>query len=169
MKKIYLIAALGIAFLLGFKFREALPSGTGEKPLKRVTGIGGVFFKSGDPKKLKEWYRTHLGLQTDKYGTVFIWYQGADSTKKGFTQWSAFNAKTEYFKPSEKDFMLNYRVADLTRLAAELKKEGVTIVDTIETYDYGKFLHIMDIDGNKIELWEPVDSVYGRIEGGRTM
>ena len=136
--------------------------------MKKVTGIGGIFFKCQDPAKIKEWYNKHLGLNTDKYGTSFVWYQGADSTKKGYTQWSVFNSKTKYFEPSTKDFMINYRVENLEALVKELKKEDVTIVDTIKTYDYGKFIHILDIEGNKIELWEPKDVVYGTFEGGRT-
>ncbi|MCB0380247.1 MAG: VOC family protein [Flavobacteriales bacterium] len=109
---------------------------------------------------MREWYQKHLGLNTNQYGAVFEWFQGADSTKKGFSQWSPFNEKTKYFEPSTKEFMINYRVENLTALVEELKKEGVTITDTIETYDYGKFVHIMDIEGNKIELWEPNDLVY---------
>ena len=109
---------------------------------------------------IKEWYQKNLGLNTNQYGTVFEWYQGADSTKKGFTQWSPFKETTTYFLPSTKDFMINYRVSDLISLVNELKSNGVTILDTIETYDYGKFVHIMDPEGNKIELWEPNDVVY---------
>ena len=99
-------------------------------------------------------------MNTNQYGAVFEWRQGADTTKKGFTQWSPFAEKTKYFEPSEKDFMINYRVGNLEALVVELKKEGVTITDTIETFDYGKFVHIMDIEGNKVELWEPNDLEY---------
>ena len=137
--------------------------------MKKVTGIGGIFFKCKDPAKVKEWYNKYLGLNTDKYGTTFVWYQGADSTKKGFTQWSPFSDKTKYFEPSEKDFMINYRVDNLEALVEEFKKEGVTFVDTMQTYDNGKFIHILDIEGNKVELWEPNDKVYDKFEGGRTM
>jgi predicted enzyme related to lactoylglutathione lyase len=91
---------------------------------------------------------------------VFEWYQGADSTKKGFSQWSPFKETTKYFLPSTKEFMINYRVDNLDLLLVELKKEGVTISDTMQTYDYGKFVHIIDLEGNKIELWEPNDVVY---------
>jgi hypothetical protein len=94
---------------------------------------------------------------------VFEWYQGADSTKKGFSQWSPFGEKTKYFEPSTKDFMINYRVENLEVLVENLKKEGVTIVDKIETVDYGRFVHIMDIEGNKLELWEPNDIVYEKL------
>lgn len=124
--------------------------------MKRVTGIGGVFFKCKDPNAIKEWYKTHLGLETHEYGASFSWNDAADPTKKGSTEWSPFPEKTKYFEPSTKEFMINYRVADLEALVPELEKEGVTILDKIETYDYGKFVHIMDIEGNKIELWEPI-------------
>lgn len=104
---------------------------------------------------MREWYQKHLGLNTNEYGATFEWYEGADSTKKGATQWSPFDEKTKYFEPSSKEFMINYRVENLEALVEELKKEGVVIVDKIESYDYGKFVHIMDVEGNKIELWEP--------------
>ncbi len=131
--------------------------------MKKVTGIGGIFFKCKDPKKVKEWYQTHLGLNTDQWGAVFEWYQGADSTKKGFTQWSPFNEATEYFQPSEKDFMINYRVENIEALVEELKENGVTVVDTIQAVEYGKFVHILDVEGNKIELWEPDDIEYEKL------
>ena len=125
--------------------------------MKKVTGIGGIFFKCKDPNKMKEWYKTHLGLDTNEWGATFEWGEASDATKKGSTQWSPFAETTKYFEPSTKDFMINYRVADLEALVEELKKEGVTIVDNIETYDYGKFVHIIDMEGNKIQLWEPID------------
>ncbi|MBK8842422.1 MAG: VOC family protein [Saprospiraceae bacterium] len=125
--------------------------------MKKVTGIGGIFFKCKDPKEMKEWYKTDLGMDTNEYGVTFEWKEAEDSTKNGSTHWSPFSETTKYFEPSTKDFMINYRVDNLEDLAEELKKEGVTILDTIETYDYGKFLHIMDMEGNKIELWEAVD------------
>ncbi len=136
--------------------------------MKRVTGIGGVFFKSQDPIKLKEWYKIHLGLDTDEYGTNFEWRQSADPSKQGFTQWSPFTDRTKYFEPSTKDFMINYRVENLEALVEELRKEGVIIVDQIEVFEYGKFVHILDLEGNKIELWEPNDVEYNNIVKGRT-
>lgn len=123
--------------------------------MKKVTGIGGIFFKCKDQKKMTEWYKTHLGLNTNDYGATFEWREEPDSVKKGTTTWSPFAETTKYFEPSTKDFMINYRVENLEGLVEELKKEGVTIVDKIETYDYGKFIHIIDIEGNKLELWEP--------------
>jgi len=130
---------------------------------KKVTGIGGIFFKCKDPKTMNSWYQEHLGLNTNQYGTVFEWYQGADSTKKGFTNWNPFKETTKYFEPSKKDFMINYRVDNLRALSEDLRKSGVTIVDTIETVDYGKFLHILDAEGNKVELWEPNDIEYEKL------
>ena len=122
--------------------------------MKKVTGIGGIFFKCKDAKKMKDWYKTHLGLNTNDYGATFRWKE-ADSDNNGSTQWSPFSESTKYFEPSTKEFMINYRVADLEALVEELKKEGVTVLDKIETYDYGKFVHILDMEGNKVELWEP--------------
>lgn len=173
MKTVISTLALLITFGLGFAVRTFVPAKSpDDSSLKRVTGIGGIFFKCKDPNKVKEWYKVHLGLNTDRYGTNFEWRQASDPIKKGFTQWSAFSEKTKYFEPSTRDFMINYRVDNLVALVSELKKEGVTIVDTIETYDYGKFVHILDIEANKIELWEPNDIEYDKlgdkIGGGRT-
>ena len=163
-KTILIIFALSASFGLGFGFNNLIINKLNDQTkMKRVTGIGGIFFKCKDPKTMREWYKTHLGLNTNQYGTVFEWRQASDSTKKGFTQWSPFNETTKYFEPSTKDFMINYRVADLEALVEELKKEGVTVVDKIEAYDYGKFVHILDPEGNKIELWEANDIVYEKM------
>ncbi len=165
MKKITLILiGFAISFCFGFAFKASLTKNvTGNTSMKRATSIGGIFFKCKDPKKLREWYKTHLGLNTNQYGSVFEWRQATDSSKKGFSQWSPFNEKTKYFEPSTKDYMINYRVENLTALVEELKKEGVTITDTIVTADYGKFVHIMDIEDNKIELWEPNDIEFEKL------
>ncbi len=162
MKKSLLIFGVAFSsFISGYALNSYFsePS-SGMGAYKKVTGIGGVFFKSKDAAKLREWYKSNLGFSINDYGAVFEWYQGADSTKKGFTQWSPFKETTKYFLPSAKEFMINYRVDNIERLVADLKLSGVTITDNIETYDYGKFVHIMDPDGNKIELWEPNDTVY---------
>jgi predicted enzyme related to lactoylglutathione lyase len=156
MKKLLLLLAFGASFGAGYALSRL--HGNAEAPRRRVTGIGGIFFKAKDPKKLKEWYNTHLGLNTDAYGTVFEWRQATDSTKKGVTQWSPFKETTTYFAPSTKDFMINYRVVHMDALVTELKAEGVNVLDTILRYDYGSFVHIMDLEGNKIELWEPNDA-----------
>ena len=129
-----------------------------EKP--KVTGIGGIFFKSPDPRATKDWYAKHLGLNTDRYGAMFSFRLEEQPSRKGYLQWSPMSADTEYFDPSVREFMINYRVNDLESLVEELREAGVTIVDRIETYSYGKFVHIMDIDGNKLELWEPVDEAF---------
>lgn len=125
---------------------------------KRVTGLGGIFFKTKDPAKIKDWYRDHLGLNTDQYGCTFWWKDesGADCS----TQWSPMKDDTDYFQPSKSSFMMNFRVADLEELLEALKKEGVTVVGEVEEYDYGKFGWILDPDGNKLELWEPNDKVF---------
>ena len=123
--------------------------------MKKVTGLGGIFFKCDDPKKVKEWYAKNLGIEPGVHGAGFEWRDKDNPQKTGFTAWSTFPANTKYFDPSKKEFMINYRVADLEALVAELKKEGVTIVDEIAKYDYGKFVHILDPEGNAIELWEP--------------
>jgi len=124
----------------------------------RVTGIGGVFFKTEDPNATKNWYKKHLGFNTDDWGCTFWWKdkEGNDCS----TQWSPFKKETTYFEPSKKDFMFNYRVENLTELLAALKDEGVTVIDKVEEYEYGKFGWIIDLDGNKIELWEPKDAAF---------
>lgn len=124
--------------------------------MKKVTGIGGIFFKSKDPKAITEWYAKNLGLQTNPYGANFEWYEDAEGKKKAETQWAPFGDDTKYFEPSAKEFMINYRVENLEALVEELKANDVKLVDEIQTFDYGKFIHILDPDGNKIELWEPV-------------
>ena len=125
--------------------------------MKKVTGIGGVFFKCDDPQKMRDWYSKNLGLPADQYGANFEWYQNPDGTQKGSTQWSPFAANTKYFEPSAKEFMINYRVENLEELVEQLRADGVTVTDKVESYAYGKFVHIMDPEGNKIELWEPKD------------
>ena len=124
--------------------------------MRKVTGIGGIFFKCKDTKQVNEWYQKHLGLPIDEYGAGFRWFEDGEGQREGFTQWSPFKESTTYFEPSDKDFMINYRVENLEALVEELKKDGVTILDEIQSFDYGKFIHILDPEGNKIELWEPV-------------
>jgi predicted enzyme related to lactoylglutathione lyase len=135
---------------------------------KRVTGIGGIFFKTKDPEKMKKWYKIHLGLVVNEYGSVFEFRSTDEPEKKGYLVWSLFKEKTTYFEPSQKEFMINYRVENLEALVKELAKEGVQIVDEIEVYEYGKFVHILDPEGNKIELWEPVDEVFTKMYKGKT-
>jgi predicted enzyme related to lactoylglutathione lyase len=168
-KTIILILALTASFFLGYSIKTIIPRHQiNQTALRKVTGIGGIFFKCKDPEKIKEWYKTHLGLNTDQYGTNFEWREGANPEKYGFTQWSPFSDSTKYFEPSAKDFMFNYRVENIESLFKELKENGVNVLDSIESYDYGKFVHILDIEGNKVELWEPVDVNYDKIVEGRT-
>ncbi|MFN8613064.1 MAG: VOC family protein [Vulcanimicrobiota bacterium] len=121
-----------------------------------VTGIGGVFFESKDPEALKSWYAKHLGIKMDAHGHMFEW-KTLDS-KAGVTQWSVMPAGTKYLKPSRSAFMINYRVDHLKELVARLKADKVPVLDAIEVTPYGDFVHILDADGNKVELWQPPDS-----------
>jgi len=134
----------------------------------RVTGIGGIFFFSTDVEKSKEWYINNLGLKTNPWGASFEFRNANDPSQINYLQWSPFSDGNEYFAPSEKEFMINYRVYNLEALVKKMEANGVTILDTMQTYDYGKFIHIMDNDGNKIELWEPVDSVFTAMGGPTT-
>ena len=122
--------------------------------MKRVTGIGGIFFKSADPKALGAWYKTHLGLDvTDWGGALFQW--GGEGSEPGITVWSPFAQDTNYMQPSAASFMINYRVEDLDELLAVLKQEGCNVVDKTESSAQGKFGWVIDPEGNKVELWEP--------------
>ena len=126
--------------------------------MKRVTGIGGVFFKSQDPDKLRSWYQEHLGLEPDTYGGVsFEWREADQPDRVGQTIWSLFPADTKYFEPSQAPFMINYRVENLDRVLSELRKEGVKVDDNVAEYDFGRFGWVMDPEGNRIELWEPLE------------
>lgn len=120
-----------------------------------ITGIGGIFFKAKDPQALRNWYEKHLDFKTNQYGTVFVF--GKENGEQGHLQWSAFSEKTTFF---ERDYMINYRVRNLEGLVKQLRNNGVTVTDSIQAYDYGKFVHILDGEGTKIELWEPVDGVF---------
>ena len=124
----------------------------------KVTGIGGIFFFSDNPKKTNEWYSKNLGLETNEYGSTFEFRNANKPDEINSLQWSPFKKGSEYFAPSKKEFMINYRVQNIEGLLKKLEENGVTIVDKIETFDYGKFVHIMDPEGNKIELWEPSNS-----------
>ena len=124
--------------------------------MKRVTGLGGVFFQADDPEKLYQWYEKHLGIQREPHGqgAMMHWRENENPERRGATVWALFEKRTPYFEPSRAPFMLNYRVDDLDALLEALRAEGVTI-DKHEDSDYGRFAWIMDPEGNKIELWEP--------------
>ena len=161
-KRTAAILMLGIS--LGFGLGNIMPIDQekyqNEEP--RVVGIGGIFFKTPDSGKTRAWYAKHLGFKTNQYGTVFQWRKDDDQKEKGFLQWSAFGPNSEYF---EGDYMINYRVHNLEGLLSKLRKQGVDVVDSLESYDYGKFIHIRDLNGTKIELWEPVDSAFAKYTG----
>ncbi|HYJ04787.1 MAG TPA: VOC family protein [Chthoniobacterales bacterium] len=126
--------------------------------MKHVLGIGGIFFKAQDPEKLAQWYQRHLGLDVEEYGGVTFREGGADDPtprRQAHTVWSPFADDTDYFSPSEKPFMINFRVADLDALLAKLRGEGVTVEERTEKSEFGYFGWAMDPEGNKIELWEP--------------
>jgi len=136
--------------------------------MKRVTAIGGLFFKCNNPDAQREWYAKHLGLAMDKFGTSFEWRHSDEKEKKGYSAWSTFEKETDYFGNTSQQYMINYRVDDLEALIQQLKKEGVTIVDQMEIYEYGKFVHILDGEGNKVELWEANDDIYGKLANAVT-
>ncbi|SCY26511.1 hypothetical protein SAMN05192588_1949 [Nonlabens sp. Hel1_33_55] len=125
--------------------------------MKKVTGIGGIFFKCNDVEATKEWYQKHLGIKHDEYGHTF-WNRDVDlPDNKMSQQWSPFKKETDYFDPSKQEFMINYRVENLDQLIAELKSSGVQLIGEAQEFDYGKFAWILDADGRKVELWEPAN------------
>jgi len=125
------------------------------KKVKKVTGIGGIFIKSDDPKKMNEWYKKHLGLPVTDWGAMFEWREKDNPEKEGYTVWSTSSCDSEQFDSSKKDFIINYRVENIESLVEELKKAKVTVLDEITDSEYGKFVHILDPEGNSIELFEP--------------
>lgn len=137
---------------------EAPSKPTTDDKTPKVTGIGGVFFFSDNPQETKNWYSKNLGFNTDEWGSTFGSRNIDKPEEINYLQWSPFKRGSEYFQPSKKEFMINYRVQHIEELLKKLQENGVTILDEIQTFDYGKFVHIIDPEGNKIELWEPVDS-----------
>jgi catechol 2,3-dioxygenase-like lactoylglutathione lyase family enzyme len=124
--------------------------------MKRVTGIGGVFFKAQDPNRLGAWYRDHLGIPIEEWGgAVFRWASPDNPAGTGSTVWNAFAADTSYFAPSTAPFMVNYRVDDLHALLAALRSEGCWVDERVEESEFGKFGWVMDPEGNRVELWQP--------------
>ncbi len=122
----------------------------------KATGIGGVFFYSSNPKATNEWYSKNLGIEMNEWGSSSFESRNIDNPEQiDSLQWKAFKSGDEYFSPSENGFMINYQVQNIEGLIAKLKANGVTILDELTSYDYGKFIHILDDDGNKVELWEP--------------
>ena len=134
----------------------------------KITGIGGIFFFSEDTQRTKDWYSKNLGLQTNQWGASIEFRNAHRPNEINYLQWSPFEKDSTYFLPSKKEFMINYRVQNIEGLLEKLKSNNVTILDTIQTFDYGKFVHIMDDEGNKIELWEPIDVVFTKMGGNTT-
>jgi len=130
--------------------------------MKHITGIGGIFFKANDPEKLGEWYRKHLGLEVEEFGGVVFREEQASTElsprRQAYTTWSPFASDTDYFAPSEKPFMINFRVADLDALLAQLREAGVKVDEKTEKSEFGYFGWAMDPEGNRIELWEPPEA-----------
>lgn len=124
-----------------------------------VIGIGGIFFKYKDPTAMRKWYADVLGMKTNDYGVLFE-FNGDTSSTKGYLQLGTFEEKTDYFGSDKQQAMINYRVDDLEAFQKELIYKKVTITDELESYSYGKFLHIEDPEGNRIELWEAVDAEF---------
>jgi len=150
------------------KMEEEKPTPTSMEQKSKVTGIGGIFFKCKDPKAMSEWYGENLGMVTNEYGSLFEFREGAEPHDVAYLQWSPFAEKTAYFRPSKKEFMINYRVQNIEKLVEELKAAGVNVVDSIESFEYGKFVHIIDPEGNKLELWEPIDEPFTESSKGNT-
>ncbi|MEE4176551.1 MAG: VOC family protein [Bacteroides sp.] len=146
----------------GFGISEAVQDTT-----PKITGIGGIFFFSDEPAKTRQWYADQLGLVTDDYGAVFEFRNANRPGEANYLRWSPFKTGSEYLAPSDKAFMINYRVQNIEGLVRQLKENGATVLGEIEIYPYGKFVYVMDPDGNKLELWEPVDSVLTQM-GGKT-
>jgi catechol 2,3-dioxygenase-like lactoylglutathione lyase family enzyme len=123
--------------------------------MKRVTGIGGIFFKAKDPAALAAWYRTHLGLAVEDWGGAAFRWADDPAGARGTTIWSPFPQDTRYFEPDPSPFMVNLRVADLHALLAVLRTEGCQVLDKVEESAFGKFGYVIDPEGHKVELWEP--------------
>lgn len=127
--------------------------------IPKVMGIGGIFFFSDNPNETREWYAKILGFDVNQWGSTFEFRNVKNPDEINQLQWSPFKTGSDYFSPSKKQFMVNYRVQNMEGLVRNLKTNGVTILDEIQTFEYGKFVHIMDSEGNKIELWEPINQV----------
>lgn len=141
---------------------------TRKDTIPRVTGIGGIFFKAENPDSIRAWYAQRLGVTTDLYGAVFEFRNARRPDEPNYLRWSPMADTTSYFEPSGKPYMINYRVQHIEALVANLRRDGVTILDSITAFEYGKFVHILDPEGNAIELWEPVDSVLTAMGGETT-
>ncbi len=139
--------------------KEVTHAASTNKVTPKVTGIGGIFFYSENLNKTKEWYTRNLGIEINDWGSSGFESRNIDRPEEiNSLQWKPFEKGDEYFSPSKKEFMINYVVQNIEGLVNKLRENGVTILDNMETYDFGKFIHIMDLEGNKIELWEPAEN-----------
>lgn len=129
----------------------------------KVTALGGIFITCDNPEEQNAWYAKHLGMKNHPYGANFVWRRYDAPDEKAYSLLSFFKKDSDYLKPGRASYMINFRVQHIEALVEKLKAEGVTVCDEIESYDYGKFVHILDPEGNKIELWEANDEVYGRM------
>lgn len=151
---------LFIAFFSSFNTLYTAKKMAEDQP--RITGFGGVLFKADNPKALREWYKNTLGFNCDEYGTNFVSRYEADPTKRQCMLWAPFKSDTKYFLPSQKPYMLSYRVSNIEEMYDILYDNEVLITDTIQVTAYGKYFHFIDIEANKVELWEPNDSIYNK-------
>jgi predicted enzyme related to lactoylglutathione lyase len=152
------LVALAVTALIPQAFAQSKPLEKQSSPtpvMRRVTGVGGIFFKSKNPKALSQWYRDHLGMNVEKWGGVAFRWADDPSGGKGTTVWGPFKDTTKYFEPSSSSFMINLRVADLHGLLAALRAEGCQVLDKVQESEDGKFGYVIDPEGNKLELWEP--------------
>ena len=170
MNRVKLVIMFSILALIGckspIKQNEQImehPEQISDKLEPKVTGIGGIFFFADNPEETKNWYKKNLGIETNDHGAVFEFRNTNQPDEINYLIWSPFEKGSDYFVPSKKEFMINYRVQNIEALVERLKINGVEILNEIETYEYGKFVHILDLEGNKIELWEPIDSILTEI------
>lgn len=167
--------------LLGFFFLQSCKMEKKEEPkekvpvhsepldtLPRVTGIGGIFFKGNNPDSLNKWYANQLGINVSEHGAPFEFRNGNNPDEINYLIWAVHDSSTTYMDPSKAPFMINYRVQHIEKLVDQLAKSGTKIIDTISDYPYGKFVHVLDPEGNILELWEPVDSVLTSMGGETT-
>jgi predicted enzyme related to lactoylglutathione lyase len=160
------LSIIGLLLFYGFTRFEKQAE---DKAKGKVTGVGGIFFKAKNVKELKKWYGDNLGMQMNEYGSLFEFRRSDPPNRKAYLQWSAFNEKTTYFLPSTKEFMINYQVQNIDGLVKDLRAKGVTILDTMYVGEDGKFIHILDPENNKLELWQPPDSsVFEKMMEGKT-
>ena len=131
----------------------------------KVIGVGGIFFKAKKPTRLREWYRKYLSFNLNPYGSSFEFRNAKNPDKIQYFLWSVFKNDTDYFSPSKKDFMINFRVENIEKTVDYLREVGTEIIDEISSYPYGKFVHILDPEDNAIELWKANDDFFSDLMG----